>query len=244
MMRVKVDTHTHTLASSHAYCTVMENARYASEIGMEAVAVTDHAPQLPDAPHVWHFRNLKNIPRELYGVKILYGIELNVLDLEGNVDSDGIPLDHMDVVNASIHSPSFKDGPGHDCTQAYENLIRNQHIDIICHSGNPDYAYDYEKIAKMAAEYHKLIEINNHSFAVRRSSIPNCKTIAEMCKKYGTGIVVTSDAHFCTDIGNYSHAFEMLDEIDFPQELVMNSDLDRFERFMSQRKKLYSWKAE
>ena len=108
-MRVKVDTHTHTLASSHAYCTVMENARYASKIGMEAIAVTDHAPQLPDAPHIWHFRNLKNIPRELYGVKILYGVELNVLDLEGNVDSEGMPIERMDVVNASIHSPSFKD---------------------------------------------------------------------------------------------------------------------------------------
>lgn len=241
MMKIKVDTHTHTIASTHAYCTIMENAKYASEIGMEAIAVTDHAPLLPDAPHVWHFRNLKNIPRDLYGVRILYGVELNVLDLDGNVDSDGIPLHRMDVVNASIHSPAFKDGPGNDCTEAYENLVKNPDIDIICHSGNPDYAYDYEKIAKMAAEYNKLIEINNHSFAVRKKSIPNCETIARMCKKYGTGIVVTSDAHFCTDIGNYENALRLLDEIDFPQELVINRDLKTFEKFMSQRKQLYSW---
>ena len=242
MIRIKVDTHTHTIASSHAYCTIMENAKYASEIGMEAIAITDHAPQLPDAPHVWHFRNLKNIPRELFGVKILYGVELNILDLEGNTDCDGIPLDKLDVVNASIHSPSFKDGAGHDCTGAYENLIKNPYIDIICHSGNPDYAYDYEKIAKMACDYHKLIEINNHSFMVRKSSMPNCKKIAEMCKKHGTGIVVTSDAHFCTDIGDYSNALSLLSEIDFPEELVMNRDLKTFEEFMSQRKQLYGWK--
>ncbi|MBQ6530365.1 MAG: PHP domain-containing protein, partial [Clostridia bacterium] len=43
-MKILFDTHTHTLASTHAYSTVMENAKYASEIGMEAIAVTDHAP--------------------------------------------------------------------------------------------------------------------------------------------------------------------------------------------------------
>lgn len=241
MMKIKVDTHTHTLASTHAYCTVMENAKYALEMGMEAIAITDHAPLLPDAPHVWHFRNLKDIPRDLYGVKILYGVELNVLDLEGNVDSEGMPVQKMDVVNASIHPPAFKDGPGHDCTGAYENLIKNPYIDIICHSGNPDYSYDYEKIVKMAAEYNKLIEINNHSFAVRKTSIPNCEIIARMCKKHSTGIVVTSDAHFCTDIGNYENALGLLNKIDFPEELVINRDLKTFEEFMSRRKQLYSW---
>ncbi len=34
----------------------------------------------------WHFQNLKAIPREIYGVKILYGAEVNILDLEGNID--------------------------------------------------------------------------------------------------------------------------------------------------------------
>lgn len=244
MMNIKVDTHTHTLVSTHAYCTVMENAKYASETGMEAIAITDHAPQLPDSAHVWHFRNLKNIPRDLYGVRILYGVELNILDLEGNVDSKGIPLEKLDVVNASIHSPCFKDGPGHDCTQAYENVIKNPLIDIVCHSGAPDYKYDYEKIVKMAKEYNKLIEINNHTFAVRKSSVENCRKIAELCKKQGTGIVVTSDAHFCTDIGSYNNALSMLREIDFPKELIMNRNLKVFEEFMSQRKKLYSWTME
>ena len=242
MINIKVDTHTHTIASTHAYCTVMENAKYASEVGMEAIAVTDHAPQLPDAPHFWHFRNLKNIPRDLFGVKILYGVELNILDLEGNTDEECLGTERMDVVNASIHSPCFKDGPGHDCTGAYENVIKNPNIDIVCHSGNPDYAYDYEKIVKMAGEYNKLIEINNHSFAVRKSSIENCRKIAELCKKFGTGIVVSSDAHFCTDIGNYNNALNMLNEIDFPEELIMNRDLKTFEKFMSGRKELYKWK--
>ena len=53
---------------------------------MEAIAITDHAPAIPDGAHPWHFQNLKAIPREIYGVKILYGAEVNILDLEGNID--------------------------------------------------------------------------------------------------------------------------------------------------------------
>lgn len=241
MINIKVDTHTHTLASSHAYSTVMENAQYAAKNGMEAIAITDHAPMLPDAPHIWHFRNLKNIPRELFGVKILYGVELNILGLDGSVDSDGMPINKMDVVNASIHAPAFKDGAGHDCTAAYEKLVKNPDIDIICHSGNPDYTYDYDYIVSMAKEYNKLIEINNHSFAVRKTSIENCIKIAELCKKYETGVVVTSDAHFCMDIGEYSSALNMLKEINFPPELIINRTLKDFEKFIGRRKKLYQW---
>lgn len=47
-MKILLDTHTHTLASTHAYSTVLEMAKYASEAGMEAIAITEHAPAIPD----------------------------------------------------------------------------------------------------------------------------------------------------------------------------------------------------
>lgn len=231
-MRIKFDTHTHTIASTHAYSTVSENASFAAKIGMDGIAVTDHAPTLPDAPHEWHFRNLKNLPTELFGKKILTGVELNILDLEGNVDLQSSLLQKLDVVNASIHRQAYKDCDAKDHTSAYEAVIKNPDIDIICHSGSPDFAYDYEYIVRLAAEYNKLIEINNHTFFVRSASVPNCRRIAELCKKHGTGIVVSSDAHFYMDIGNYSKALELLYEIDFPNELIMNRSYDVFKEFM------------
>lgn len=231
-MKIKFDTHTHTLASSHAYTTVMENATFAAKIGMDGIAVTDHAPAMVDAPHDWHFRNLKNIPRELFGQKILIGTELNILDRDGNVDLDDELLSLLDVVNASIHEPCYRDKDDDDCTGTYEAIVKNPHIDIICHSGSPKFKYDYEYIIKLAKEHNKLIEINNHTFFVRKGSIPNCRKIAELCKKHEVGIVVSSDAHFCTDIGDYSQAVAMLEEIDFPEELVMNTTYEKFEKFM------------
>ena len=241
-MEIKLDTHTHTLASDHAYSTVVELAKTAAERGLEAIAITDHAPALPDAPHLWHFHNLKNIPREIYGVKILYGVEANILNLKGELDMGEDDLKRLDVVNASIHGPAYADCKAKDHTSAYEAVVTNPYVDIICHSGAPQYAYDYEKIIKLAKKHHKLMEINNHTFFVRRSSMENCKKIAELCIKHEVGIVVSSDAHICFDIGDYERAFDMLRSISFPEKLIMNRSLEAFEDFMSVRKKLFTWK--
>lgn len=242
MIKIKADTHCHTLASTHAYSTVTELAKTASDMGMEAIAVTDHGINLPDSPHIWHFHNLKNIPREINGVKILYGVEANIIDDEGNLDMPEELLKKLDIVNASIHNPSYNSQSGVDVTQAYEAVVNNPLTDVICHSGSPSYPYDYEKIVKLCRDKDKLIEINNHTFDVRRPSIDNCRKIAELCKKYETGIVVTSDAHICYDLGHYEHALSMLDEIDFPEELIINTSLEKLTAFIEKRKKLFSWK--
>lgn len=241
-MKILVDTHTHTLKSAHAYSTIQENARRAAEVGMEAIAVTDHAPSIPDSPHVWNFVNLKAIPRDMYGVKILYGAEVNILDLEGNIDLDEDILKKLDVVNASIHKECYKDYGAKDNTSAYLAAVNNPLIDVICHSGYADIPYDYDLITDLAKKNHKLMEINNHSFYVRKPSIENCKTIARLCKEKGVGIVVSSDAHISFDIGEYEPSLELLREVDFPEKLVINRDLKSFEEFMENKgKKLYSW---
>ena len=174
-MRIKLDTHTHTIASTHAYSTVLEMAKMAAERGLEAIAVTDHGVAMEDAPDVWHFDNLKNIPRDICGVKILYGVEANILDLDGNLDMKPELMKKLDVVNASIHAPCYASKDAEDHTSAYEAVVKNPYVDIICHSGSPQYSYDYEKIVKLAKEHHKLMEINNHTFYVRKKSVDNCR---------------------------------------------------------------------
>lgn len=241
-MKILFDTHTHTIASTHAYSTVLEMAKYASESGLEAIAITDHAPAIPDGAHPWHFQNLKALPREIYGVKILYGAEINILDLEGNIDLPEELLAKLDVVNASIHRPCYKDLDAQDHTSAYEKIVQNPVVDIICHSGSPAFKYDYEKIIDLAKKNHKLMEINNHSFLVRKDSIPNCKRIAEICKEKEVGIVVSSDAHITFDLGNYDNALDMLKEISFPEKLIINRNFKSFEDFMNEKgKKLFAW---
>jgi putative hydrolase len=74
-MQMIADLHTHTLCATHAYNTFTEMAAAAKEIGYCALAVTDHAPAMPDSPHAWHFQNWSAMPREIGGVVMLYGAE-------------------------------------------------------------------------------------------------------------------------------------------------------------------------
>ena len=55
-MLIELDTHFHSVASTHAYSTVKEIAHSALENGIKGFAMTDHAPAMPDSPHIWHFR--------------------------------------------------------------------------------------------------------------------------------------------------------------------------------------------
>ena len=164
-MNILVDTHTHTNASVHAYSTLEENIRHAKEVGLEAIAMTNHAPAIPDAPHIWHFINApKCIPREVNGVKILFGAEVNILDEDGNVDIQPGVLSALDVVIASMHRDVFAPATRKIHTQAYLNVLDNPYVDIIGHSGSPDYEYNIEQVlskAKKVATEDQKIEIEN-----------------------------------------------------------------------------------
>lgn len=237
MIRILVDTHTHTNCSSHAHSTLIENANAAAERGLEMLCMTNHTPALPDAPHIWHFETMSSLPREIKGVKMLYGAETNLLDLDGSVDLPVNIQKNMDLIVASIHQPCLDPKTADDYTSTYLGAIKNPYITILGHSGSVNYPYDIDKVVSAACEYNKCIEINNHTFDVRRASVENCKKIALACKKYGTKIVVSSDAHNAFDIGVFDSAINMLTEIDFPEELIANATAERFTAYLHSLKK-------
>ena len=238
-MKILTDLHCHTLASTHAYSTIMELAESAADRGMEAIAMTDHGVGLPDAPHMWHFENLKSLPDYMHGVRIFKGCEANIMDTAGTLDMPERLLKRFDIVVASIHTPSYSGEPGGDHTAAYMAAVENPLVDIIGHSGNPNYRYDYDKVLLKAKELHKLIELNNNSFVIRQDNIELCRTIALKCKEYGVHISVDSDAHFCGDVGDYDRAEKMLAEIDFPEELIANRSLAALKEYLKPRKTIY-----
>ena len=86
LTRVVADLHCHTVASTHAYSTVTELARAAAEQRLLAIACTDHGPGAPDAPHLWHFGNMDVLPPSIEGVRVLHGMEANVMDFSGRLD--------------------------------------------------------------------------------------------------------------------------------------------------------------
>jgi len=239
-MKYIADLHTHTVASTHAYSTIMENARYASEIGLEILGVTDHGPNLPGAPQLWYFGNFKVLPKTLYGVRMLYGCEANIIDYEGNVD---LPLEiqeGLDLMIASLHEPLMDGGKGADSnTTAILKAMDNPNVNILGHLGNPKFPINEEEIIKKAKEKNILIEINNSSFISSRiGSQDTCTNIAKFCKKLGVRIILNSDAHFCYSIGEISFAQRLLKEIDFPEALIINENKDDLISYFNEKRKI------
>jgi len=98
-----IDIHTHSIASMHAYSTIREIATMAKEKGLALVGISDHAPALPGTFHEMYFRNFKVIRPAAYGIDIIMGAELNIMDYEGGVDLPERVLQKMHYAIASLH---------------------------------------------------------------------------------------------------------------------------------------------
>lgn len=226
-MKYTSDLHTHTVASGHAYSTLLENVEYCVKNNIKILGVSDHGPNMPGAPHEWYFGNMKVIPRYIDGILILKGCEANILNTSGEIDLSQYQVDKLDYMIASLHEPVFAPGQSEEVTtQAILNAIDlNPKIEILGHLGNPNYKINYKTIVKKAKEKDIIIEINNSSLmgTSRVGSDVNCKSVAELCKKYGTKVIMTSDAHISFAIGNFEYSEKLLKTIDMPEELIMNN---------------------
>ena len=248
-MQIIADLHTHTLSATHAFNTLDEMAAKAAALGYAALAITDHGPAMPDAPHMWHFANQTALPLVLHGVAMMYGAEANVMDTNGGLDFAQSRLRALDWVVASIHSPCI---PGllteKEATRLWLALAENPYVDCIGHSEQQNYRYDYDLVTKAFAKNHKVVELNGNSVNVRRDGIPNMKLLLAACLcvccsasassedagfcgvpfldclKNGCHIALDTDAHSTTQLqGNMPPLLAMLEEMQFPQELVVNA---------------------
>lgn len=232
-LNIVLDTHTHTLACQHAYSTLTENVQEASRKGLELICITEHGPQLPGSPHPYFFGNIKVVPSEMHGVKILRGIEANILDVEGTLDLPMHYLNRMEIVLMGLHNSCFAPSSKIDNTRAVCKAMEKEYVDVLVHIGNPAYPVEYDTVLQTAKDTNTLIEINNSSFVhSRKGSYPNCRRVAEECIKRGITVTLGSDAHMACDVGEFTITMKMLEELNFPEELVMNTRVEKLIRYL------------
>ena len=94
-MRLLVDTHTHTVASGHAYSTLKENVEYARDTGMEAICSADHGPGIRGGAPDFIIGVLASLPESMEGVRVFCSTEANILDYDGHVDIPDLSLIHI-----------------------------------------------------------------------------------------------------------------------------------------------------
>lgn len=241
-MRVEIDTHTHTLASGHAYNTINEMAKTAADKGLKGLAITEHAPQMPGTCHLFYFQNLRVVPRKRYGIELLLGTELNIMNEDGEVDLPEETLKTLDIAIASMHTPCFKgERTVEKVTAAYEKVMEHRYVDIIGHPDDGRFPVDMERLVSQAKKTGTLLEVNNSSLrpdGFRENTRENCLRMIKECKKQGTMIVLGSDSHVDVDIAEYPYAEEVLKKADFPEELIANLSLEKLKASLKHNKKL------
>lgn len=234
-MQYIVDTHTHTLASGHAYSTIREMAYSAAQKGLKALAVTEHAPAMPGSCHEFYFFNMKVIPRKMCGIELLLGTEANIISLDGDLDLPKEALEKLDIVIASLHLPCCRIGTKEENTEAYLKIIENPMVDIVGHPDDARIPIELEPVILAAKKHHKLIEINNSSLrtdGARKGAYENQLKILELCKKHHVMIALGSDAHIEHDVGNHTLSDKVLEASGFPEELVVNRSVELLKGYL------------
>ena len=251
------DVHTHTFFSRHAYSTIQENVEAAAAAGLELLGSTDHfSCMLFPEQHVRNFQyfiNLGTWPRAWHGVTLLRGCEVDILGLKGELFGQDIVVDEditgrklaerctlfdrvtsgMDYLVASVHNREFaKDASLAQATEMYVRALENPKVFILGHTGRSSVPYDLDEVLTCAKERHKLIELNEHSLGLDEDGRYHtvCGKIAQRCAELDVGVAVNSDAHMAWQIGRYDNVTAMLEEIHFPEELIMNRSREPFLR--------------
>ncbi len=234
-MNIEIDTHTHTVLSGHAHSTLMENAAAAARIGLKGFVVTDHGPAIPAAPPDFNLSTLEYLPDVIEGVRVYHGVEANIVDFEGNIDIREKYVKLADFTIAGMHEVVIRTGGQKKDTDAVMGALNNKYVDMISHPDNPSYSLDYEAVVKEAARLNKLMEVNDHSFEYRKGGIERAMIFLPMCKRYGVRVAVSSDAHSAFGMGKFGVALQVLDQIGFPAEMIINATQESFEAYLKER---------
>lgn len=238
------DYHTHS-PYSHGKSTIAENAERAAEIGLKEIAITDHG-----YTHVMFGLKRRetqayihecNEAQKKYGVRVLVGLEANILGLNGKSDLTEKDYENFSVYLAGNHVAARYHGWGNFWnygvanflprklgvkptakliernTQAYINVIKNNPIDILTHV-NFLCPSNVLEVAKCAEDYGTYIELNS-----KKQHLTD-EELDEIVQKTNVRFVVNSDAHHARRVGDTALVGEQLSRLSFPMDRIDNID--------------------
>ncbi len=228
-MEKLLDLHCHTISSGHAYSSLEEMVQGAKRNGIKIIGISDHAPSMPAATHRYFFQNLIVVPDVIDEIRVLKGVEANIMDFDGNLDMSNEELEHLDYAIASFHPPCIDFGNITENTNALLNVMRNPKVKVIGHPDDSRYPLDYQQVVRAAKENNVALEVNNSSLnpgSFRIGARENVATFLKLCKEHGTKVIFGSDSHVSFDVGSFHNCLDLAKQVDFPMELVINYNID------------------
>lgn len=244
-MYVHTDYHTHT-CHSDGQGTVDENAAAAVRAGLRAVGIADHGPASLfgiGVPSLSHFarirREVDRARRRWPQVRILFGVEANLISLRGDLDVPEEMQNDFDFVLAGLHPYvrplSLHDGLALGCVRLMERLsslprskarakntdaliraVYRNHIDVIAHPGYR-IPVDTRALARACAEVGTALEINSSHDHITLEYV-------EIAAAQGATFVIGSDAHIPDRVGRFERALALAKAAGLTPREVLNAE--------------------
>ncbi|MBE6037644.1 MAG: PHP domain-containing protein [Anaerofustis stercorihominis] len=243
-MKFIYDPHTHT-NYSHGDNTVEEMVESAVQKGMTEIHITEHGNM-----H-WYARKLKKDDflrmkdtifslREKYPqIKIVFGIEANIVSTDGDLDFSPEDMEMFDVVNMGFHSlcrmknlrsyinihlwailayklkiKAFEKRSVKYCTKAMLNALEKYEVNMITHPQS-NYKTDLISVAKMCEKTGTIFEINNSR---SKLSTKELMSVKDMNIRVACG----SDAHKAEDVAKCNNSLKIIEESGISLDKVIN----------------------
>jgi histidinol phosphatase-like PHP family hydrolase len=191
------DFHMHSINFSDGLNTIDEVVKFAGEIGLTKIAITDHNQAYLDKRgfNRTTYRSITKRWQNVHNsVDVQFGIEADILNVKGDICMD-IQGMSADLIILSTHpSPPYEDDPN-KITLAYQNAIERHH-DKISFLGHPCSIYygdyiDIEAVTELCNKYEIPMEVNGANIATNRTNFDNLTKMLKMVDR----IYVNSDSH-------------------------------------------------
>lgn len=231
---IEVDLHSHSHFSHCGLHSFIEMLTHAKNRGMKGLAITDHTNRFGARLNTTFFDRLFDpVP----GIRLLKGVEANVLDEEGEIDVPLHSLKHMDVVLLGYHPLLKAPWDKNKYTDRMVGLIEKfSFIDILTHLNQPEFPVDFLRIAQCAKEHGVAIELNNSKTAMGRCPDEMTFDMLQCVKETKCRLVVNSDAHALNEVGEDDAVQPLLQSANFPEDLILNSTAQKAFDFIEERR--------
>lgn len=239
------DMHTHTIASKHAHSTLYENLNIARERGLKYLAVTDHffndGTEIEKKNEITRICYVENENIRLKNIEIIGGAEFNLGQNIYNFKKIsklrwrpiGLHSWFYNISNGTLEELYELYKKATERHNAFVHIERELHkIEKKAHPGLDKAIKDYlEKIVVLAKDKSIILEVNESSMTTNEGNcIERMKYWLSIAKENGNPIYLGTDAHFCEAIGDFTNVINLLNEIDYPKDLILNINEDLLKR--------------
>ena len=244
---IRNDLHVHSIRSLCGFHTILEIVEIAAKKGMRSVNICDHGKASGKEIKFDVFNNKDRFPRTIQSdqgntITIMTGIEVNILDIEGNSD---LPLEqacNFDLISAGFHSMANELASGksqRSNTQALENYLSRFPLDILTHPCIAAFPLDTEIVVNLAIKYGFALEVNNTNLRLKKTDLGELKDMIDLAIEKGAALSENSDGHTIDEIGENEQIENLLKSMGLNgNDVFFNRNDKLIYEFLKGRKKI------